>query len=146
MMVQKLYNDIFEDYYSLNNPDVVVNFYKLLKFITCDDNHLKTNNKINEITVFLDENYKDNISLDHLSELFHMNPSYISRLFKKQTGLTITHYLQYRRILAAHNLITYDKADITTACYESGFGSIQHFYRIYKRLIGHPPNEKSQTL
>ncbi len=137
--VFELFNKILYDFHSDKDAETVIHFYHLLKFLANNKNYLKSDSKIYEITRYLDENYKEDFSLKKLSELFYLNPSYISRLFKKQTGLTVVQYLQFRRVLAAHSLITYEGADIAWACYESGFGSIQHFYRVYKRLMGHSP-------
>lgn len=139
LYVSGLFNKILENYQSKKAADMVINFYYLIKALANNKDHLNSDNKVYDICRYLDENYKEDISLNKLSELFYLNPSYISRMFKQQTGLTVVQYLQFRRILAAHNAITHRGIDITTACYESGFGSIQHFYRIYKRLIGHSP-------
>jgi AraC-like DNA-binding protein len=137
--VSDLFNKILENYQLKNGSEVVIHLYYLLKFLANNKNHVNPDSKVYEISRYLDENYKEDITLQKLSELFYLNPSYISRLFRKQTGLTIVQYLQFKRILDAHNAITYRGTDISTACYESGFGSIQHFYRIYKRLMGHSP-------
>lgn len=139
--VSELFNKILENYQLKKAAEMVINFYYLIKFLANNKNHLNPNSKVYEITRYLDENYKEDISLKKLSELFYLNPSYISRMFREQTGLTVVQYLQFRRILAAHNAITHRGVDITTACYESGFGSIQHFYRVYKKLIGHSPKD-----
>ncbi|NLN03511.1 MAG: helix-turn-helix transcriptional regulator [Clostridiaceae bacterium] len=127
LYVSDLFNKILENYQLQNSSDMVINFYYLIKYLANSKNHVNHDSKVYEISRYLDENYKEDITLQKLSELFYLNPSYISRLFRKRTGLTIVQYLQFKRILDAHNAITYKGTDIATACYESGFGVFSTF-------------------
>lgn len=97
LYVSDLFNKILEGFQSKNDSEVVINFYFLLKSLADNKNHMNSDSKVYDICRYLDENYMEDISLNKLSELFFLNPSYISRVFRKQTGLTVVQYLQFRR-------------------------------------------------
>ena len=61
--------------------------------------------KFKKMVIYLDENYKDNISLDELSKLFDLNSFYIIRLFKSQMNLTPHSYLLNVKINRAKELL-----------------------------------------
>ena len=78
--------------------------------------------------------FSSEIKLTTLAEIAIMNPSALSRFFKKSTGQTISEYINDLRVGKACNLLV-DKPDlnISQVCYESGFNSQTFFNRIFLR-------------
>ncbi|MHB8277065.1 MAG: helix-turn-helix domain-containing protein [Candidatus Humimicrobiaceae bacterium] len=69
---------------------------------------------------------------------------YFEHIFRKETGFTFNKYLNnYRVIEAKKNLM---KADICRVCYDSGFNSLSHFYKIFKRYTGKSPKSYKHEL
>ena len=62
------------------------------------------------------------------------------RLFKAETGVTIGHYITYRRLLLARRYI-HSGMPITDACFTCGFQSYSAFSRAYKQEFKEPPRK-----
>ncbi|SFE95947.1 AraC-type DNA-binding protein [Paenibacillus algorifonticola] len=78
---------------------------------------------------------------DRISEQAGLSPGYLSNLFKEQTGVTLHKYLTYVRIEHAKKRIMAGKETLTAISAGSGFSSIHHFSRIFKREAGLTPSQ-----
>lgn len=88
---------------------------------------------IREVTAYLVKNYGQKIELIDISSHAGVSPYYLTRLFKKETGVTPRAYLEQIRIdKATHLLRTTDKKNIEI-CYAVGFQSPSSFYKVFKQ-------------
>jgi AraC-like DNA-binding protein len=76
-----------------------------------------------------------------VAEALHYNYSYISDLFKKTTGETLSSYFRRRRLDAARLLLNEGKLSVTQISELLNFSSIYTFSRSYKDYFGVSPNE-----
>ena len=81
------------------------------------------------------------LTVRELAGRLHVSPCHFCRLFKKQTGVTFTHYRTQVRIETAKRLLLDPRRRITEAAYEAGFDSIPYFNRAFRRLVGCSPSE-----
>lgn len=90
---------------------------------------------------YINENYHEPISLNMIAENIYLSPSYISDLFKKQTGENITDYLAKVRIEKAKILLK----DLQIKSYEIGemvgYKDPAYFSKVFKKVVGVSPNE-----
>lgn len=93
-----------------------------------------------KILHFLNENYKENISLQDLSNEFDLNSFYIIRLFKKQMNLTPHSYLLNVKVNKAKKYLQEGHSIISTA-QECGFFDQSHFHRNFLKLTTMSPKE-----
>ncbi len=98
---------------------------------------------IREVMTYIQENLTEPITLETLSEKFFFNGKYISRRFKKYTGLTIRTYILEQRIALAKNLLSEGK-NVSEACYQSGFSDYANFIRSFTNLVGVSPGKYSK--
>jgi AraC-like DNA-binding protein len=80
--------------------------------------------------------------LDQLAREVGLSPSHLSRLFKAQTGVSLTRFRNQRRLERFHRL--YGEGRRTTAlaaALEAGFGSYAQFYRVVRDETGRTPSE-----
>ncbi len=98
------------------------------------------NKKTNSICDYIDNHYHQNISLNDIAESCFMSPSYISRMFRKETGMTIKAYLNLRRVTHAKNLIIEGKK-ATGIFSQCGFCDYSTFYRAFVKYAGMTPDE-----
>lgn len=90
---------------------------------------------------YIGQHYADELSLEHLAGIVHLSPSYLSKLFKKETGENISGYIQSVRIERAKVLLrTTDKKTYEIA-EEVGIDDPVYFSRIFKKLTGLKPRE-----
>ncbi|MGV6831834.1 MAG: AraC family transcriptional regulator [bacterium] len=99
----------------------------------------KQQKDINAIVSYIQENFKDKITLSELAKIQDRNITSFCRYFKKQIGQTPFEYINELRVNdACHNLITTD-AKIYQIAFDSGFNSLTHFNKIFKRLKNSTP-------
>lgn len=94
-----------------------------------------------EIKKYLDEHYPDRITLDDLSEKFYINKFYLTRIFKKQFGVTLNDYLLQTRITHAKQLLRFTDKTVEAIGIECGMGTVHYFSRMFKRVEGIAPSE-----
>lgn len=95
-----------------------------------------------KIKKYLDENYHNPITVDSIAENFHFSSSYISRIFKKHSGLPPFRYLLTLRINEAKRLI--EENEGINFCLISemvGYPDPHYFSRIFKNMTGLSPSD-----
>lgn len=97
--------------------------------------------ELNRIIVYIEERYAEEITLKGLAEFIRMDASYVSDLFKKKTGSTLTHYVQNRRIQAAKMLLAETDRTVSEIGRQVGFENDNYFIKIFKRWCGTTPSE-----
>lgn len=90
---------------------------------------------------FLAEHQSEEITLEEVAKALHVSTFYFCKMFKKATGLTFTDYLGRVRIERAKTLLLNPNLRISEVAYEVGFGSLTHFNRIFRKLVGESPSD-----
>ena len=90
---------------------------------------------------YIDQNYKEDISLDDLSGMYDISPFYFSKVFKTQTGVTFTDYLTGVRVAKARELLEGTNKSMKEICSEVGYSDPNYFSRIFKKHTGVTPTE-----
>ena len=93
------------------------------------------------IAEYVDINYSDSsLNVNALSYVFKKTPSYISALFKSETGKMLNQYISETRIHHSKLLLMTDKK-VEDISFECGFSDITTFRRTFKRYVGISPSE-----
>lgn len=93
-----------------------------------------------QVLQYIQKEYQT-VSLSELSEVFHYNPAYISRLIKKNTGRTLLDILTDLKMSKASGLLLHTSLKIEEIAVLSGYQSVDHFSRLFKKLHGLSPRE-----
>lgn len=96
---------------------------------------------INEIVEYIENNYNEPMNLQLLSELVHFSPSYLSRIFHQEQGITLRGYLNQVRIRHAIELLKETKITVYEVASACGFVNVSHFNRVFKQYTGKSPAE-----
>lgn len=83
----------------------------------------------------------EKLSIETLAMVVNLNPNYLSGLFKKETGLTISAYITEQRMKAAKNMLLYSdtsQADIASIL---AFNTQSHFIQVFKKTYGMTPKK-----
>lgn len=126
---------------------IIMNYIELMNLIISyifeveDKIVMLKNNLSNPIVakaiLFIKKHYFDKIYIDDVAEYIYVSKYYLERLFKNETGFSFIEYLNlYRISIAKKKLLDHS---ISTACFESGFGSMSNFYKIFKRYVDESP-------
>ena len=104
-------------------------------------NKQKYSNYITKCQKFILNHIYEDIRLSKLGKIVNLNPNYLSEMFTKEVGITISKYIQKERIEEAKKLLVltdYSLSEISTLL---NFGTQSYFSTIFKRLTGVTPKE-----
>lgn len=104
---------------------------------------------VTQIINIINADLSANLTLRTLAATQKLNPSYVSTIFKKETGVTITEYIISKRMTAAKKLLKTTNLQIQTVAQHCGFLDIHYFSRLFKKRYGATPmeyREKSKTI
>ena len=96
---------------------------------------------ITGITRYLQEHLAEEISLAVLAEQFHLNPQYISQLFKSEIGVNFLAYLTNIRMEKAKKLLLSTSLSIAEVAEQSGYGDYRVFTKVFKKSEGITPSQ-----
>jgi len=95
---------------------------------------------IGKIKAYISENYQT-ATRQAVAEHFFLNPSYLSQLFKAETGEVFTDYVTRSRMEAAKQMLEERKYKMQYIAELVGYSSNQHFTRTFKKYTGMLPVE-----
>ena len=84
--------------------------------------------------------FREKITLESLSDIFHLAPAYICRFFHQKNGISFRYYLQNLRLEYAANLLRSSDMSIAAICQDSGFTSAAHFSKVFREKYGLTPS------
>ncbi len=93
------------------------------------------------IIAYIHGNYREELSLDSLSLIFHMHPTKISAEIKKHTGTTFLRLLHEIRLRHACSLLVSTSLSILEIAVEAGFHSYKMFARVFREAKRVTPSE-----
>jgi two-component system response regulator YesN len=81
------------------------------------------------------------MSREVIASYVYLNPDYLTRVFKKETGLSISDYLQQQRICYAKELLTTTDKSVSDIAVLAGYSNLSYFSTIFKKAVHMNPNE-----
>jgi len=134
-----LCENIFSDIDYNEKENELINFFTNLFEKHLENANPKIEDKAFEkIVEYLNKNYKENISLEELSQTFSLNPFYIIRLFKSNINMTPHAYLLNIKINRAKEILKKGISIVDTAL-ECGFSDQSHFHRNFLKIVATTP-------
>ena len=100
----------------------------------------KVNESIDKITHYINENIRNDLSLDSIAKTFHKNKHFLCHSFKKYTGTSVHKFISFQRLLKAASLLE-SGVSVTMACEECGYGDYNNFIRAFKKMYGVTPKK-----
>lgn len=103
---------------------------------------VKNNALIESVIAYLNDNYTDpDITLNSTAGQFYVNSSYLSRLFKQQTGTAFIRYLTELRLNRAAKLLTTTSERSYAVAQEVGFRDAKYFSTCFRKYFGVTAND-----
>ncbi|MGG0741476.1 response regulator transcription factor [Niallia taxi] len=96
---------------------------------------------IENVKKYILKNYDKNIKLDFLSDIFFLNSTYLSTLFKERTGQKYIDFLNSVRIENAKELLKKSERKISHISKAVGYDNPKYFFRVFKKYTGLSPEQ-----
>lgn len=100
---------------------------------------------IRKVITYINTDLTADLSLKSLAAQINVNASYLSGLFKKETGVPLTEYVNRCRISHAQLLLLTTNLPIKAIAVQCGIPDIQYFSRVFKRITGVTPKTYQET-
>ncbi len=89
---------------------------------------------------YIKQHYSENIDRDEVAKSVYLTPNYLSKLFNKETGLTIRDYINQLRIDEAKKLLNSTSKAISVIAMDVGFENVSYFSTVFKKYCGCNPD------
>ena len=90
---------------------------------------------------YINKHFKEDFSVDDIADALFLNKSYLMRVFKEQTGVTLLQFLNITRCEAAKKLLEETDLCIESIAYDVGYVTASHFTRVFKNVVGVIPSK-----
>lgn len=108
--------------------------------------NLPANAVIRTARIYIRNRYYEPLTLQMIADQVHLNPSYLSTLFKTHTGQTVMQFLIRTRIDAAVYLLRNSDLNVSQIAEKAGFHSESAFYHQFQKLMGTSPRAFRQAM
>ena len=105
------------------------------------EGNFSSNNTIQKITSKIKKDFRRDISLNSIAEEFSLSPNYLGAIFKKNTGISFSEYLNILRLKYACNLLKTSDYPIKEIALSSGYNSVEYFLYAFKKYMFITPGE-----
>lgn len=99
-----------------------------------------------DIKKYIDSKVENNIRVNDICREFGYSKSYISKIFREQTGETLSSYAIKKRVERARVLIREGNLNFAQISAKLNFDNPQYFSRVFKRVTGMTPSEFKRSL
>ncbi|WP_026670587.1 response regulator transcription factor [Butyrivibrio sp. AE3006] len=90
---------------------------------------------------YVDAHFTEDMSREHLSELFYFAPDYITKIFRKETGMSFKNYIIEKRLDLARKLLQTTDYSVRDISLKVGYDNYSYFTRLFKKSFGVTPVE-----
>ncbi len=96
---------------------------------------------ITRVIEYVNENYTKDISLEKCAEITESSYTYLSREFKRETGMRFVEFLNRKRVNKAKSLLIRENISMKQIVEMSGFRNYNYFFKVFKEIEGITPRE-----
>jgi two-component system response regulator YesN len=100
--------------------------------------------RMDEILDYIHKNIQKNITRKDVAEAVYLNAEYLSRLFKKEKGITLSDYILREKMNIAKLLLETTNFSVSIVASKVGYSNFSHFAQSFKRIFGISPSEIRQ--
>lgn len=102
----------------------------------------KNNNIAKQALIYIQKNFRNDISLNSIAKELHTSPNYLSSTFHKSYSKTVVSYINDMRLNYASNALKLDSSfSVTDICFECGYKTYSHFLKDFNKKFGTSPKK-----
>lgn len=125
-------------------PELVIFYQSAFEWMISKRSDTRLNDQsqiLISIHQYIKHHLEDDLSLTRIAQEVSLNPSYLSRWYKRITGKGISEYIHDRRIERSKELLLGSSCKMHEISAKVGFSDQHYFYRFFKKAIGCTPQE-----
>lgn len=138
--VRSIYNDTKENKKHLQIIDKVCDLFLNCEKSNCRNQFVKRPDWLDELLIFINENYTKTLTLSHLSDIVQKHPVHISRTFSRYLFCSVSSYIAKLRIEAALSRMKNGRVSMVQLAYDLGFSDQSHFSRKFREYVDISPS------
>ena len=96
---------------------------------------------VGRVRQYMQQNMAEDITVQQLSDMVYVSKSYLSRVFRKETGMSLNEYLQKLRVEAAKSILVSSSLCVEEVSSMVGYHSPKYFYRVFLAGTGMSPRD-----
>ena len=100
---------------------------------------------VQKAIIYIDSDLTANLSLSAIAEAQNVSASYLSWLFKQETGETLTDHVNKKRVKLATKLLETTNLQIQTIAQYCGILDVQYFSKVFKKYVGKSPKKYRES-
>ena len=101
----------------------------------------ESHSAVGKMKEYINAHYQEDVTRGVLAKVFFLNPDYLARVFKKETGLSIGGYLQDIRMNEAKKLLAHTNVPVNEVAMGVGYDNISYFSHVFREKTGLTPVE-----
>ena len=102
---------------------------------------LNEENTVSSVKRYIKEHLAEDLSREALADTVYLTSDYLSHLFKKETGYSLTNYIIHERIETAKLLLVQKNMSIREVAAACGFDNVSYFSKQFRSITGVTPRE-----
>ncbi|WP_141499964.1 response regulator [Paenibacillus luteus] len=103
-----------------------------------------TQSVVQRVIQFINLHISEDLSREEIANHVYLNPDYLTRIFKRETGMAISDYLFHERLKIAKELLAKTDMQIGAIASHIGYANFSYFSRTFKKHTNLNPNEYRQ--
>ena len=101
----------------------------------------KNKHRITSIINYIDDNYQEDLTIEVLSDVFHLSEGHLSKLFKENLGMTIKAYISQTRAKEVRQALLDSDLPLIDIAIMCGFPNVKSMNKVFKDLYHCTPNK-----
>ena len=135
--LKKLYNEL-----PFITEDKLMTLYDLLSFVIFDSSfQIVYDPLLTKIINFIEENFRENLSVDYLCSKFHISKNRLYKSFNDNLGSTVNLYITAVRLNFAKSLLSSSDEPVYRVAQNVGIDNYTYFCKLFKKRNGVTPTE-----
>lgn len=137
--------ETFELYQNASNSisdmkELVAYMIQYLKELQFDES--KEIDQIVKVQQYIQDNIEKDIKRSEIADYVHLNMDYLTRIFKREVGISLKEYIIQEKMKVGQNLIRTTMLPISFISSKIGYCNYSHFSKTYKKTFGISPTDE----
>ena len=126
-----------------NIPEIIYVHHQMAMDFVCRMRQLHRNvassKQVAQAIDYIYVHIMDRITVNKLAEAINISPTHLSRIFKQETGISVSEYIRQRKIDMAKNLLRFSDYDFVEIAVMLSYSSQSHFIQHFRSQTGMTP-------